>query len=49
MSVDFVTRRARLWFNDCRTRWLCRPELRYTSHEGHVGNFGQKRNTAPEA
>jgi hypothetical protein len=49
MSIDFITGRARIWFNVCRAHRLRRPELSYTSTEGPVGNFGQKRNTAPEA
>jgi hypothetical protein len=49
MSVGFITRRTRLSFNSSRTCGLYQPGVRYAYNDGHVGNFGQKRNTAPEA
>jgi hypothetical protein len=48
MSVGYRTGRAGLSFNGCRTGGLFRPEVRYSTNDGHAGNFGQKRHSASE-
>lgn len=49
MPVGNITCRVWLSFNGSRTGGLLRPEVDYSSNDGHSGNFGQKRNSVPEA
>ncbi len=49
MSVGYITRRLDLWFGSCLTSGVFRPEVRYSTSDGHAGNFGQKRSSAPES
>jgi hypothetical protein len=48
MSVGYITRRIGLSFK-CRTGGLLRPEIDYCASDGRVGDFGQKRDSAPKA
>ena len=41
MSVGYTTRRAGLWFDNCCTGGLFRPEVRYSTSDVHAVNFSQ--------